>query len=72
MWNLKVGGQLFKVPRYHMEKGSSSEEFLGRLNSSGSSSQFDGSSDERPLALDVDDDITATEFEGFLDLLYPS
>ncbi|KAK7472379.1 hypothetical protein VKT23_000495 [Stygiomarasmius scandens] len=48
-----------------MEKGSSSEEFLGRLDSS-------GSSDERPLALDVDDDITATEFEGFLDLLYPS
>ncbi|KAF5355461.1 hypothetical protein D9758_006329 [Tetrapyrgos nigripes] len=63
----QVGGELFKVPRYHLEKGSSFFRHLlaPRIELAGS----DGRDDEQPIRLD--EIVTVTEFETFLDMLYP-
>ncbi|THV06183.1 hypothetical protein K435DRAFT_849279 [Dendrothele bispora CBS 962.96] len=67
---LLVDAQLFKVPRYHLEKGSNSEDFRSRLPPPDSGPDIDGCSDKHPLKLEGD--ITVSELESFLEMLYPS
>jgi hypothetical protein len=65
--SMQVGGELFKVPRCHLEKGSL---FFQSLFASRDQEGIEGRTDEHPIRLD--ETVTATEFETFLDMIYPT